>query len=103
MVDSNNIAALIRERQDKFIETRTIIESEVNKFLDSIAALDEDVRTRCGYVNGANAKSLLPALWAEPFDVNTYNKQLAALQMYIRQVMAVRDEINREAQVCLQQ
>lgn len=101
-MDSANVANLIRIRQDKFVETRTIIESEVNKFLASIGKMDEDVQKRCGYIPGASAKTLLPALWVEPFDEETYNKQLSGVMTYISQVMAVCDDINKEAVECLQ-
>lgn len=101
-MDSANIANLLRQRQDEFVEKRTIIESEVNKFLESIAKLDPDVRARCGYVEGAQAKSLLPELWNEPFRIEVYNQQLAGVLSYVKQVSAVCDEINKEAQECLQ-
>lgn len=97
-----DIANLLRQRQDEFVEKRTIIESEINKFLDSIAQLDPDVRTRCGYVPEAKAKSLVPELWNEPFRPEVYEQQLAGVLAYIKQVTAVCDEINREAQACLQ-
>lgn len=98
----NNIDKLIKARQDKFVETRTIIESEVNRFLESLGGLDDDVKQRVGYKPGYTARKLLPALWEEPFDVNVYNSQLAVVKQYIAQVTAICDEINKEALQCLQ-
>lgn len=102
-MSSVNIANLIRERQDKFVETRTIIESEVNKFLNSIGSMDADVQEKCGYVPGASAKVLLPELWHEPFNEEVYKTQLSSVLAYISRVQQVCDEINREALACLQQ
>lgn len=102
-MNSANIANLIRERQDKFVETRTIIEKEVNQFLDSIGKMDADIQEKCGYVAGASAKGLLPELWNEPFNEEVYNNQLSRVLAYINRVQQVCDEINREAIACLQQ
>lgn len=101
-MDSANIANLIRARQDKFVETRTIIESEVDKFLESIGKMDKDVQERCGYIPEVSAKTLLPELWNEPFREEVYNAQLSGVLSYIKQVTAVCDDINREAVQCLQ-
>ncbi len=103
MTNNFDIASLIRERQDKFIETRTIIESEVNKFLESIATESEEVRQKFGYVEGASARTLLPELWNEPFRIEVYNQQLSGVLQYVQQVIAVCNEINREALECLRQ
>lgn len=101
-MDAMNISRLIQDRQNKFIETRTIIESEVNKFLESLKNLEPDVQARCGYKPGLEAKVLLSALWEEPFDEAKYNSQLADLNRYVSQVKVVCDEINKEALACLQ-
>lgn len=99
---ANNISQLIQERQNKFIETRTIIESEVTKFLESLTNLDADIKEKCGVREGLTAKDLLPALWIEPFDQKAYNAQKAALDTYIAQVTAICDKLNEEALACLQ-
>ncbi len=101
-MDNVSIANLIRIRQDKFIETRTIIEAEVDKFLASIGKMDPDVQKKCGYIPDANAKSLLPELWNEPFREEVYKQQLNGVLTYIAQVQKVCDEINKEAVECLQ-
>lgn len=101
-MNSNDVARLVQQRQNKFIETRTNIESEVNRFLESIGKMDEDVQKRCGYVAGVTAKQLLPELWHEPFNVETYEKQLASVLAYKERVKQICDEINREALACLQ-
>lgn len=97
-----SVAALIQQREVKFIETRTIIENEVNKFLQSLLSLDADVQQKVGAREGITAKDLLPALWADPFDEATYNQQLSSLMNYIAQVQAICDQINQEARACLQ-
>jgi len=101
-MNEQNVAKLIQERQNKFIETRTNIENEVNKFLQSLCSLDEDIKVKCGVTEGASAKDLLPALWQEPFNETVYLQQKAALDNYIMQVKAVCDQLNQEALACLQ-
>lgn len=98
-----DIESLIRTRQDKFVETRTIIESEINKFLESISKMDPDVQQKCGYIEGASAKTLLPELWNTPFREEVYTQQLQGVVAYIQKVQAVCDAINQEALACLSQ
>ena len=102
MDDMQNVSRLIQERQNKFIETRTIIENEVNRFLQSLEAMDPDIQQRCGYKPGLDAKQLLSALWAEPFDEATYTTQLDNFNRYVNQARMICDEINKEALACLQ-
>lgn len=97
-----DVAQLIQSRQNKFVETRTIIEAEVNKFLQSLERLDPDVQARCGVKSGQTAKDLLPALWEEPFNKEQYQVQRASVDAYIAQVKVVCDQINKEAIECLQ-
>lgn len=97
-----NIAAMIQQRQNKFIETRTIIETEVNKFLNSLQGLDAEYKEKLGVQPGITCKDLLPELWNEPFRTEVYDKQLANLQSYITQVQCICDKINQEALACLQ-
>lgn len=97
-----NVAALIQQRQNEFIENRTKIEAEVNKFLKSLETQDADIRQRCNVVDGRTARDVLPSLWAEDFNIETYNAELANLNNYIAYVKQVQDENNREALECLQ-
>lgn len=101
-MNSPNVQQLIQERQNKFIETRTIIEKEVNMFLTSLNNLDPDIKEKLGVTEGINCRSLLPSLWAEPFDLETYNMELSKVQNYIAQVRGICDELNKEAIACLQ-
>lgn len=97
-----NVEQLIQSRQNKFVETRTIIEAEINKFLQSLEKLDPDIQTRCNVIPGQTAKSLVPSLWEEPFDKDKYAVELAAVDSYIERVKTVCDQINKEALECLQ-
>lgn len=99
----DNIAALLQQRQTEFIETRTTIESEVNRFLESIKKADEDVKKRCGYRESVTARELLPALWEDPFDKVKYASQLEQVNSYIASVSKIFDSINMEALKCLQE
>ena len=98
-----NVEQLIQIRQNKFIETRTIIDTEVNKFLKSLEALDADIQAKCNVVAGRTTKDILPSLWAEPFDEVAYQAELAKLQTYIAGVKTITDSVNEEALRCLQQ
>lgn len=100
-MNEQNIAAMIQQRQNKFIETRTIIESEVNKFLQSLTMLDSELKQQLGVTEGISCKDLLPALWTEPFNQNVYVEQKQKLDTYIAQVQAICDKINQEALACL--
>lgn len=99
MVD---VASLIQQRQNDFIEKRTIIESEVNKFFKSLEQQDDDIRTKCNVVDGRTAKDVLPSLWADEFDEDAYKAELENLNKYIAYVMQVQEVNNREAIQCLQ-
>ncbi len=100
-MDEKRISELVQARQEKFIEDRTVTETEVNKFLKSIESFDEDIRTQCGWVAGITAKDLFSSLWETPFDMDKYKKQLAAFKAYEQKVAAVCDRINAEALECL--
>lgn len=97
-----SIAALYQLRQNQFIETRTIIESEVNKFLESLRAQDESLKQQLGVKEDVTCKDLLPELWADAPNLNTYTTQLNNLLTYIGQVHAICDGLNAEAIACLQ-
>ena len=97
-----SIAALYQLRQNQFIETRTIIESEVNKFLESLRAQDESLKQQLGVKEDVTCKDLLPELWADEPNLNTYITQLNNLLTYIGQVHAICDGLNAEAIACLQ-
>lgn len=98
----NDVASLIQKRQNDFIEKRTIIESEVNKFLQSLEQQDADIRQKCNVVPGRTARDVLPSLWADEFDETAYQAEYNNLQQYINYVMQIQDENNREALECLQ-
>lgn len=97
-----NVEQLIQNRQNQFVETRTIIESEVDKFLRSLENLDLDLQVRCNVKAGVTAKMLLPSLWEEPFNKEKYLAERKAVDTYIAQVKSVCDQINEEALRCLQ-
>lgn len=102
MAQANNVAYLLQQRMNKFIESRTIIDSEVNKFLKGLEQLDADVKVRLRVKDGVTTRDLLPSLWAEEFCMETYQQELASLKAYIAEVTAFADSLNQEALRCLQ-
>lgn len=96
------IEELVKKRQNEFIEARTITESELTKFLESIKNSDEDIRRRCAYREGITARQLIPALWKEPFDFTEYQKQRADVDAYVKNVYKIFESVNEEARRCLQ-
>lgn len=102
-MDVKSVDQLLRERQDKFVERRTVIENEVNQFLKSLESLDHVYKQQLQVIDGRTAKDVLPALWAEPFVQETYDAQKAELDKYIASVQAVCDQLNEEALRCLQE
>ena len=98
-----NVEELLRARQSKFVETRTRIEMEVNKFLESIDKTgDERVMSIVGRPAGKTCREVLPALWEERFDEEKYNEQRAAFDRYVNAVCMYVDALNTEALKCLQ-
>ena len=99
-----NIAQAIQERQAKFIENRTIIEAQVNAFLQSLKECTPDVIALLPSVFTApdvTARTLLPALWAEPFDPNAYSSQLSIFLSHEAVVKDLYNKMNLEALQCL--
>lgn len=98
-----DVQAILRARQDAFVEKRTRIESEVNKFLESVNQIsDERVTSIPGRPTGNTCREVLPELWNEPFNQEVYDAELAVLNDYVAKVQAVCDSINEEALRCLQ-
>lgn len=98
-----DVQEILRTRQDAFVEKRTRIETEVDKFLESVNQItDERVTQVPGRPEGKNCREVLPALWKDPFDEEEYQKQLTALNSYVQAVQAVCDAINEDALKCLQ-
>lgn len=99
MVD---VQQLIRQKEAQFVEARTKVEMEINKFLESIKDIEEELKNIPGRPTGTCAKEIVPALWAEPFDQAAYNEQLAVFNAYVSAVVAYGDKVNEEALRCLQ-
>lgn len=99
-----SVASLIQARYSQFIETRTVIECEVNKFLESLNKEDEDIKKQLGVREGITCRDLLPELWKpdNEFNEEVYQTQLNSLLQYIQQVQVICDKINAEAIACLQ-
>lgn len=102
MQNSVNVAALIQQRQNKFIETRTIIEAEVNKFLAGLEAQDDDIKAKLNVQPGITARHWLPSLWSDDFNMEAYKQELAKLTDYMSKVKVYADNLNAEAIRCLQ-
>lgn len=93
-----DISSILRERQGKFVETRTRIEMEVNKFFESLNEIDDErIKAVPGRPAGNTCKEVLPALWEEPFDEAKYATQLSEFNRYKDAVIAVADTMNQEA------
>lgn len=100
---SMSIEQLYAQRQNKFIEDRTIIETETDKFLRSLEQLDPVYQQQLNVVQGQTARDVIPALWAEPFDEEAYNQQRAVLDQRIENAKIICDQLNEEALRCLQE
>lgn len=103
VVGTSSVEMLLKRRQDEFIEKRTIIESEVTKFFESLGNLDADIKERINYDPTRNARTELSALWEEPFNMEKYSQQRQVLDQYIALVGSVCDMLNEEALRCLQE
>lgn len=99
---STRVAAALKQRQNEFIEKRTVTESEVNKFLKSLEGLDPDVKAQLKVVDGATARDWLPSLWLEEPDPKQYEAEKAKLDAYIAAVKNYADHLAQEAIRCLQ-
>lgn len=98
MVD---VQSVIKQREAQFVETRTKIEIEVNKFLESLKDIEDEIASIPGRPTGATAREILPELWSDNFNNEIYQEQLARLNSYIASVIAYSDKINEEALACL--
>lgn len=99
MVD---VDQLIRNKETQFVEQRTKTEIEINKFLESIKDIEEEIKDIPGKPTGTTAKEIVPSLWTEPFDEAKYKEEIEALKKYVDAVVAYGDRINEEALKCLQ-
>ena len=93
----NNVNELYRKRQEVFIERRTTIASEVDKFMQGVAGIDPELLKNVTPINGTNAKDILPSMWAEPFNIEAYKSELAIFDNYVRQIKQVADDLNTQA------
>lgn len=98
-----SIEQLYATLNNKFVEQRTLTEVEVNKFLKSLEELDPVYQQQLNVVPGRTARDLLPSLWTEPFDEETYKQEKAVVDAMIQQATAVCDQLNEEAMRCLQE
>lgn len=102
MQTTENIATLLKKRQDKFVEDRTVTEREVNRFFESLERInDEELKVKLGVVEGRRCREVMPSMWAEEFDVNKYNEERDALIKYMNQVQQFCMSYNLEAMKCL--
>lgn len=92
-----SVKELFAKRQAVFIEKRTKIEGEVDKFLQGVREIDPVLLANITPLNGTTTREVLPALWEEPFDPEAYKEQLSLLQAYIAAVKEVADKLNEEA------
>ena len=100
---SISVEQLYAQRQAKFVESRTIIESELNKFLRSLEQLDAVHQQQLGVVPGQTARDVIPALWEEPFNEAAYTAQRAEADRRIAAAKQLCDQLNTEALKCLQE
>lgn len=98
-----DVQSILRARQDAYVEKRTRIEAEVNKFLESLEQItDPRITSIPGRPEGNTCREILPELWKEEFNEAAYNQKLEALNSYIQEVQRTCDAINEEALKCLQ-
>ena len=94
MTDVNE---LYKKRQEVFIERRTTIATEVDKFLAGVAEIEPELIKDITPLNGTTAKEVLPSMWVEPFNIEAYERELAVLNDYINKIKSVADALNAEA------
>lgn len=97
-----NVEALLRERQNLFIESRTKIEREVTMFLSSLEKINDELIPNQVSLRGKTAKDILPSLWADPFVKTDYQKDLEAFNAHVLEVRMLANKLNGEALKCLQ-
>lgn len=101
-VNYAQVADILRVRQTKFIECRTVIANEVTKFFESLKNLDPEVIGSIQLPADQTPQAVLSALWEEPFDEAKYTQQLNQFQAIVTAVKTKCDELNQEALACLQ-
>ena len=96
-----DVAQLIKDKESKFVEQRTLTEVEINKFLESIKDIEDEIKDIPGKPTGTTAKEIVPSLWTEPFDEAKYKDEIEAFNAYVEEVVKFGDKINEEALACL--
>lgn len=91
------VKQLYNARLQLFIERRSKVQAEVDRFLQSVKSINPERLAGIEPIEGDTAQEVLPALWREPYDSQQYEVELSRLQHYISQVKAVADELNAEA------
>lgn len=96
-MDRASFNALYQQKQNKFIELRTIIETNVNAFLRSLEELSAEDQQQLNVIKGQTAHDILPSLWVEPFNEATYQVELDSFNKYKERVMMFCDEYYKKA------
>lgn len=99
-----NAQELLDKRKEDFIKTRYAIEQKVNSYMTRVFAareLEPVWFSNVQFPNGKTAQEVLPSMYAEKFDPDAYMAELDRLLIFARQIEAVADAINKEAERCL--
>lgn len=91
------VKQLYDARFQLFIERRSKVQSEVDRFLESVKSINPERLAGIEPIEGNTAQEVLPSLWKEPYNAEQYAVELSRLQRYIADVKAVADALNAEA------
>lgn len=98
-----DIEEMNREATEQFIKNKTIIETNINKFMESALLLKREYPEMFGSIEfpkGTTAEELVPAMYARDFDEEAYKSQLQVVINFNRAIQKVADTIASQPLSC---
>ena len=91
-----DVEELNREATEQFIKSKTLVETQINNFMQSAISLREkypDIFGGITFPTGTTAKELVPAMYEKDFDESAYNAQVAVVTELNAEFQRVADRV----------
>lgn len=95
---SQRIVEMVNKRREEFISKRSLFERELDTFRTNLEKLTDERKTAIGIdISRISAKELFPSLYEDKFNVDKYMSERAAYGAMMGPVIAVRNELLKQA------
>ena len=91
---------LYKAREQAFLTSRVYISQWCEKLVASYDALPEDTKALLPPLPGRTAEEIFPSLFAEPFDMEQYKREVVAPQELQKAMVNRVILLNAEAEKC---